>query len=235
MGLDELGPFNPQERIIEYMLANPANSRLVSMTLTDFANETASESPAPGGGSISAYVGALGVSLATMVANLSSHKKGWDDRWLKFSNHAEQGEACKNELLRLVDADTAAFQKIMQAFALPKATPEEKASRTQAIQHATRYAIEIPFAVMETAYKSMEVIKAMVMEGNPNSVTDAGVGALCARAAVIGAFMNVRINAAGYNDKTFTADLIARGTTIQNKTIALEAEILKLVDEKIGE
>lgn len=234
MGLDELGPFNPQERIIEYMLANPANSRLVSMTLTDFANETASESPAPGGGSISAYVGALGVSLATMVANLSSHKKGWDDRWETFSNHAEQGEAYKNELLRLVDADTEAFQKIMQAFALPKATPEEKASRTQAIQDATRYAIEIPFAVMETAYKSMEVIKAMVIEGNPNSVTDAGVGALCARAAVIGAFMNVRINAAGYNDKTFTADLIARGSTIQNKTIALEAEILKLVDEKIG-
>lgn len=233
MGLDELGPFNPQERIIEYMLANPANSRLVSMTLTDFANETASESPAPGGGSISAYVGALGVSLATMVANLSSHKKGWDDRWETFSNHAEQGEAFKNELLRLVDADTAAFQKIMQAFALPKATPEEKASRTQAIQDATRYAIEIPFAVMETAYKTMEVIKAMVIAGNPNSVTDAGVGALCARAAVIGAFMNVRINAAGYNDKTFTTSLIARGSTIQNNTIALEAEILKLVDEKI--
>ena len=233
MGLDELGPFNPQERIIEYMLANPANSRLVSMTLTDFANETASESPAPGGGSISAYVGALGVSLATMVANLSSHKKGWDDRWETFSNHAEQGEAFKNELLRLVDADTAAFQKIMQAFALPKATPEEKASRTQAIQDATRYAIEIPFAVMETAYKSMEVIKAMVIEGNPNSVTDAGVGALCARAAVIGAFMNVRINAAGYNDKTFTTDLIARGADIEKDTIALETEILKLVDEKI--
>ena len=233
MGLDELGPFNPQERIIEYMLANPANSRLISMTLTDFANETASESPAPGGGSISAYVGALGVSLATMVANLSSHKKGWDDRWLEFSNHAEQGEAYKNELLRLVDADTTAFQKIMQAFALPKATAEEKASRTQAIQLATRYAIEIPFAVMETAYASMQVIKAMVITGNPNSVTDAGVGALCARAAVIGAFMNVRINAAGYNDKIFTTDLIARGTTIQNNTIALEAEILKLVDEKI--
>ncbi len=234
MGLDELGTFNPQERIIEYMLANPADSRLISMTLTDFANETASESPAPGGGSISAYVAALGISLGTMVANLSSHKKGWDERWEEFSKHAEQGEAYKNELLRLVDADTAAFQKIMQAFALPKATAEEKASRTQAIQDATRYAIEIPFAVMQTAYASMQTIKAMVIEGNPNSVTDAGVGALCARAAVIGAFMNVRINAAGYNDKTFTTDLITRGLEIENETIALEAEILKLVDAKIG-
>lgn len=234
MGLDELGPFNPQERIIEYMLANKANSRLISMNLTDFANETASESPAPGGGSISAYVAALGISLGTMVANLSSHKKGWDDRWEEFSNYAEQGEALKNELLCLVDLDTLAYQKIMQAFTLPKTTPEEKAFRTQAIQDATRYAIEIPFKVMETAYASMETIKAMVIKGNPNSVTDAGVGALCARAAVIGAFMNVRINASSYNDKTFTADLIARGTTIQNNTIALEAEIIKLVEEKIG-
>ena len=234
MGLDELGTFNPQERIIEYMLANKADSRLISMTLTDFANETASESPAPGGGSISAYVAALGISLGTMVANLSSHKKGWDERWEEFSKHAEQGEAYKNELLRLVDADTAAFQKIMQAFAFPKATAEEKASRTQAIQDATRYAIEIPFAVMQTAYASMQTIKAMVIEGNPNSVTDAGVGALCARAAVIGAFMNVRINASGYNDKTFTTDLITRGLEIENETIALEAEILKLVDAKIG-
>jgi glutamate formiminotransferase/formiminotetrahydrofolate cyclodeaminase len=234
MGLDELGPFKPEERIIEYMLANPADSKLVSMTLTNFANETASESPAPGGGSISAYVGALGVSLATMVANLSSHKKGWDERWQEFSDWAEKGEQYKNELLKLVDADTAAFNKIMQAFALPKATPEEKTARTQAIQDATRYAIEIPFKVMETAYASMEVIKAMVIEGNPNSVTDAGVGALCARAAVIGAFMNVRINATGYNDKEFVTNIIARGASIEEETIALEAEILKLVDEKIG-
>jgi glutamate formiminotransferase/formiminotetrahydrofolate cyclodeaminase len=234
MGLDELGPFKPEERIIEYMLANPADSKLVSMTLTNFANETASESPAPGGGSISAYVGALGVSLATMVANLSSHKKGWDERWQEFSDWAEKGEQYKSELLKLVDADTAAFNKIMQAFALPKATPEEKIARTEGIQDATRYAIEIPFKVMETAYASMEVIKAMVIEGNPNSVTDAGVGALCARAAVIGAFMNVRINATGYNDKEFVTNIIARGASIEEETIALEAEILKLVDEKIG-
>jgi glutamate formiminotransferase / formiminotetrahydrofolate cyclodeaminase len=234
MGLDELGPFKPEERIIEYMLARPADSKLVSMTLTDFANETASESPAPGGGSISAYVGALGVSLATMVANLSSHKRGWDDRWQQFSDWAEKGEQYKNELLKLVDADTAAFNKIMEAFALPKASDAEKSVRTEAIQAATKYAIEIPFKVMETAYASMEVIKAMVVEGNPNSVTDAGVGALCARAAVIGAFMNVRINAGGYNDKTFTSNIITRASEIEDDAIALEGEILKLVDEKIG-
>jgi len=234
MGLDELGPFNPQERIIEYMLANPADSKLVSMTLTAFANETASESPAPGGGSISAYVAALGISLGTMVANLSSHKRGWDERWEEFSDWAQQGEQYKSELLRLVDADTAAFNKIMEAFAMPKATTHEKAQRTQAIQAATKYAIEIPFKVMETAYNSMQVIKAMVQTGNPNSVTDAGVGALCARTAVIGAYMNVRINAAGYADKEFITGLIARGAAIQANAIALEAEIIEMVNEKIG-
>ena len=235
MGLDELGPFKPEERIIEYMLANQADSKLVSMTLTDFADETASESPAPGDGSISAYVGALGISLATMVANLSSHKRGWDDRWEEFSTWAEKGEQYKNKLLQLVDADTAAFNKIMEAFGLPKATDAEKKARTEAIQAATKYAIEIPFKVMETAFASMEVIKAMVINGNPNSVTDAGVGALCARAAVMGAFMNVRVNAAGYTDKEFTNSIVSRGLEIENDTIALEAEILKLVDEKIGQ
>ena len=234
MGLDELTPFKPEERIIEYMLNQKNNSRLVNMTLSDFADETASESPAPGGGSIAAYIGALGISLGTMVANLSSHKKGWDERWKEFSDWAEKGEQYKAELVKLVDADTAAFNKIMQAFGLPKTTPEEKTARTQAIQDATRYAIEIPFKVMETAYASMEVIKAMVIEGNPNSVTDAGVGALCARSAVMGAFMNVRINAAGYNDKTFISDIVAKGKEIENKTNALEAEILKVVNEKIG-
>ncbi len=234
MGLDELGPFKPEERIIEYMLADKASSRLVSMTLTDFANETASESPAPGGGSISAYVGALGVSLGTMVANLSSHKKGWDDRWKEFSDWAEKGEQYKNELVKLVDADTLAFNKIMQAFGLPKSTDEEKKIRKQAIQEATKFAIEIPYKVMETAYASMDVMKQMVIEGNPNSVTDAGVGALCARSAVIGAYMNVRINATSYDDKAFVTDIIARGAAIESKTMALETEILKLVNEKIG-
>jgi glutamate formiminotransferase/formiminotetrahydrofolate cyclodeaminase len=234
MGLDELGPFNPEERIIEYMLANKANSKLINMTLSDFADETASESPAPGGGSIAAYTGALGVSLATMVANLSAHKKGWDDRWEVFSNWAEKGEQYKSELLKLVDADTYAFNQIMHAFALPKSNIEEKTARSQAIQQATKYAIEIPFKVMQTAFAGMEVIKAMVETGNPNSVTDAGVGALCARSAVVGAYMNVRINAAGYDDKIFVTDIIAKGKAIEEKAIAMEMEILKIVNEKIG-
>lgn len=234
MGLDELGPFKPEERVIEYLLKNKADSKLVNMTLTDFADETASESPAPGGGSISAYVGALGVSLATMVANLSSHKKGWDDRWEEFSNWAEKGEQYKNELVKLVDADTRAFNQIMSAFGLPKSTIEEKTVRSKAIQEATKFAIEIPFRVMQVSYDSMEVIKAMAEIGNPNSVSDAGVGALCARSAVMGAFMNVRINASGYDDKTFVTDVLNWGREIENKTIALEAEILKTIDGKLG-
>ena len=234
MGLDELATFKPEERIIEYMLHDKADSKLVSMTLVDFADETASESPAPGGGSIAAYVGSLGAALATMVANLSSHKKGWDDKWEEFSNWAEKGEHYKNELVKLVDQDTTAFNKIMTAFGLPKTTGEEKNIRTKAIQDATKFAIEIPFKVMQTSYASMEVIKAMAEIGNPNSVSDAGVGALCVRSAVMGAFMNVRINAASYDDKTFVNDIIAKGKDIENKTIALETEILKIVNDKIG-
>lgn len=234
MGLDELGPFKPEERIIEYMLRIPADSKLVNMNLSAFADETASESPAPGGGSISAYVGALGVSLATMVANLSSHKKGWDERWEEFSDWAEKGEALKNELVKLVDADTKAFNRIMEAFGLPKSTDEEKAIRSKAIQDATRYAIDIPFQVMQASFNSMEVIRAMAETGNPNSVSDAGVGALCARAAVMGAFMNVRINAAGYDDKCFVEEIVNKGREIEQKAIALEQEILKVVNEKIG-
>lgn len=234
MGLDELGPFKSEERIIEYMLRLPADSKLVNMNLSAFADETASESPAPGGGSISAYVGALGVSLATMVANLSSHKKGWDERWEEFSDWAEKGEALKNELIRLVDADTKAFNKIMEAFALPKSSEAEKAIRTQAIQEATRFAIDIPFQVMQASFKSLDVIRAMAETGNPNSVSDAGVGALCARAAVMGAFMNVRINASGYADKVFVEEIVSKGKEIEQKTIALEQEILKVVNEKIG-
>ncbi len=234
MGLEELAPFKPEERIIEYMLANKAHSKLISLTLSDFADETASESPAPGGGSIAAYVGALGVSLATMVANLSAHKKGWDERWLEFSNWAEKGEQCKNELLKLVDADTKAFNQIMTAFALPKATEEEKIFRTATIQEATKYAIEIPFKVMQAAQGSLQIIKAMAETGNPNSVSDAGVGALCARSAVMGAFMNVRINAAGYDDKVFVTNIVTKGAAIEKETIELEAAILQLVNEKIG-
>lgn len=234
MGLDELGPFKPGERIIEYMLANKADTKLIRMTLADFADETASESPAPGGGSIAAYIGSLGVSLATMVANLSSHKTGWDERWEEFGNWADKGEQYKTELLNLVDADTRAFNQILQAFGLPKFSDDEKLLRKKAIQDATRNAIEVPFKVMQLAYSSMEVIKAMAEIGNPNSVSDAGVGALCARSAVMGAFMNVRINTADYDDKAFVADVIARGRQIENAAIALEVEILKIVNDKIG-
>jgi glutamate formiminotransferase / formiminotetrahydrofolate cyclodeaminase len=234
MGLDELAPFNPEERIIEYLLREKADSRLVNLGLAAFADETASESPAPGGGSIAAYIGALGAALATMVANLSSHKKGWDERWEEFSEWADRGQVYTRELVRLVDADTKAFNMIMAAFALPKGTDEEKAARKIAIQAATKKAIEIPFSVMEAAYGSLEVIKAMAGTGNPNSVSDAGVGALCARSAVMGAFMNVRINASGCEDKGYVNEVIAKGKDIENKTIALEGEILKVVNDKIG-
>ena len=234
LGLDELTPFKPEERIIEYMLANQDDKKLVNMSLSDFADETSSESPAPGGGSISAYIGTLGISLATMVANLSSHKKGWDERWEEFSQWAEKGKHYKDQLLRLVDEDTNAFNKIMTAFSLPKSSDTEKNTRSKAIQDATKYAIEIPFKVMQLSYESMEVIKAMASTGNPNSVSDAGVGALCARSAVMGAFMNVRINAADYGDKDFVNDILKRGHEIQNNTIAMEADILSIVNEKIG-
>ena len=234
MGLDELAPFNPNERIIEYVLKNTADSKLINMNLATFADETASESPAPGGGSISAYVGSLGVSLATMVANLSSHKKGWDNRWQEFSIWAEKGQSLKDQLINLVDADTKAFNEIMSAFNLPKSTDEEKKKRTQFIQEATKYAIEVPFKVMQLSFESMDLIKTMAIEGNPNSVSDAGVGALCARSAVIGAFMNVRINASGLDDKKFVDEIISKGKLIEKQTIAAETEILSLVNEKIG-
>ena len=234
MGLDQLSPFKPEERIIEYKLAGKADSKYVSMSLHAFAEETASESPAPGGGSVAAYAGALAMSLAAMVANLSSHKKGWDDRWEEFSAWAEKGQQYKDELLRLVDEDTRAFNLIMNAFSLPKSTDEEKDIRTKSIQSATKYAIEIPFKVMQASYSGMEVIKAMAETGNPNSVSDAGVGALCARSAVMGAFMNVRINATTYDDKTFARDVIARAKEIEKKAIDLEAAIIQIVNEKIG-
>jgi len=234
MGLDELAPFKPEEKIIEYMLQDKNDSRLVNMPLSDFADVTASESPAPGGGSIAAYIGSLGISLGTMVANLSSHKKGWDDRWEEFSNWAEKGQQYKDELLRLVDADTKAFNGIMHAMSLPKGTDEEKKTRAAALEVATKVAIEVPFKVMNLSYDSMEVIKAMAESGNPNSVSDAGVGALCARSAVMGAFMNVRINAANFDDKIFVNDVVAKGKEIEDKTKKLEAEILDIVNSKIG-
>jgi len=234
LGLGDLKPFHPKEKIIEYVLEEPSKKSLVDLTCKGFANETASESPAPGGGSVSAYIGALGVSLATMVANLSSHKTGWDERWEEFSEWAEKGQKLKDELIFLVDEDTHSFNRIMDAFGLPKETPEEKAARTDAIQEATRYAIEIPLKTMQKSYESMEVIKAMVETGNPNSVTDAGVGALCARSAVMGAFLNVKVNAAGLKDRKFVENILKKGTGIEESAKKLEAELLALVDSKIS-
>ena len=234
MGLSELSPFDPEEKIIEYKLRSKADRKYVRMSLSEFADETASESPAPGGGSVAAYVGSLAMSLGIMVANLSSHKKGWDDRWEEFSNWAEKGQLFKDELLQLVDEDTRAFNRIMNAFSLPKETEEEKGIRTHSIQSATKYAIEVPYKVMQASFSGMQIIKAMAETGNPNSVSDAGVSALCARSAVMGAFMNVRINAAGYDDKIFAKEIVAKGKEIENNAIALESEIIKIVNEKIG-
>tara|TARA_B100001741_G_scaffold313811_1_gene322233 strand:- start:38 stop:1741 length:1704 start_codon:yes stop_codon:yes gene_type:complete len=233
LGLDELAPFDPKERVIEYMLDDDTNKPLVNMSLTDFTDETASESPAPGGGSISAYCGAMGIALGTMVANLSAHKRGWDDRWEEFSDWAEKGMSYQKILLDLVDEDTNAFNKIMDAFRLPKDSEEDKAKRTEAIQEATKYAILTPFKVMETAYNSMEVMKAMADIGNPNSVTDAGVGALCARTAVMGAFLNVKINCGDCKDKSFVSDILKRGQKLVEDTCILENEIIKITNSKI--
>lgn len=233
LGLDDLKPFNPKEKIIEYMIEDNQEKKLVNMTCNGFADETASESPAPGGGSVSAYIGALGVALGTMVANLSSHKAGWDDRWEEFSGWAEKGQNIKDELMFLVDEDTRAFNRIMDAFGLPKDTEEDRKIRTAAIQEATKHAIEVPFRTMQKSYESMEILRAMVQSGNPNSVSDAGVGALCARSAVIGAFLNVKINAAGLKDKSFTEDILAKGAEIERKAKELEEEILAEVNRKI--
>jgi len=234
LGLDDLKPFNPKEKVIEYLLANENEEKLVGMTLEGFANETASESPAPGGGSIAATMGALGISLATMVANLSSHKPGWDERWEEFSIWAEKGQMLKDELLMLVDEDTRAFNLIMDAFGLPKSNDADKTARTKAIQEATLYAIEVPFRVMKRSLESMDVIKAMAEIGNPNSVTDAGVGALAARSAVMGAFLNVKINAAGLHDKSYVEKTLADGLLLQDQAVVMEAEILEIVNSKIS-
>lgn len=234
MGLDELKPFVPEEKIIEYMLEDKASKRLVDMTCTDFALETASESPAPGGGSISAYMGALAAALGTMVANLSSHKAGWDERWEEFSDYAERGQELVSRLLALVDEDTEAFNRIMAVFAMPKTTAEEKAARSAALQSATLYATEVPLKTMKAAYECFEIVKAMAEIGNPNSVSDAGVGALAARSAVLGAELNVKINAAGLKDSQRAERLISEANEIARKAVAQEAEILQIVNQKIG-
>ena len=233
LGLDELGPFDPYKKIIEYQLESPQSAHLLNMNLREFANETASESPAPGGGSISAYVGSLGISLAAMVANLSSHKRGWDDRWEEFSEWADQAQNLKDTLLKLVDEDTNAFNGIMDAFRLPKGTADEKSKRSQAIQDATKNAIEVPFKIMEVSMESLKTIKAMAEVGNPNSVTDAGVGVLCVRAAVHGAFLNVKINASGLKDKKYINGVLRKGKQMLKDVDKQEKEILKIVNSKI--
>ena len=233
MGLNDLKPFNPRERIIEYVL-DDHSKKLVDMDLTAFANETASESPAPGGGSIAAYAGVLGASLATMVANLSSHKRGWDDRWEEFSAWAEKGQQYKDLMLFLVDEDTRSFNRIMDAFGLPKKTEEEKQVRKNAIEEASKYAMEIPFKVMQTAFESMQVIRAMAEIGNPNSVSDAGVGVLCALTAVEGAWLNVKINAGGIDDKAFTSNLLQKAEEIARQAKAEKESVIQVVDQKIA-
>jgi len=236
MGLDHLKPFRPEEKIIEYLIADKASEqKLAGMTIAGFADETASESPAPGGGSVAAYIGALGVSLATMVANLSSHKRSWDSRWEEFSLWAEKGQRIKDELLFLVDEDTRAFNRIMDAFGMPKSNEEEKATRTMAIRDASKYAMEIPFRVMKKACDAMDIIEAMALTGNPNSVSDAGVGALCARSAVMGAFLNVKINASGIDDQDFVSSMMNEGVSIVEKAHKKEEDILHIVNQKIAE
>lgn len=233
LGLEDLAPFNPREKIIEYAIADATTGKLVNSSVSEFVHRTASEAPTPGGGSVAAAVGAMGAALGTMVANLSAHKRGWDDRWQEFSEWAEKGKAFHEELLQLVDEDTAAFDKVMEAFSLPKETREEQKRRDLAVEEATKGAIEIPFKVLERAFESMTVIKAMVETGNPASVSDAGVGALCARVAVRGALLNVKINARDLSDKNFARDVIERGEQIEQQSRVLEREILAIVDSKM--
>ena len=232
LGLDDLKPFNPQEKIIEYLL-DDGSKKLIDFKLDAFADETAGESMAPGGGAIAAYVGTLGVSLGTMVANLSAHKTGWDDKWEYYSKWAEKGQAYKNKLLVLVDEDTNAFNKIIDGFRMPKDSETEKEARKQAIEDATKYATEIPFQVMETAYNSMEVMQAMLKDGLQNSLSDSAVGILCARTAVIGAYFNVRINAKDIKDRDFAENILSKASTIFTKTQTIENEMMALIDGKM--
>jgi glutamate formiminotransferase/formiminotetrahydrofolate cyclodeaminase len=232
MGLDDLKPFHPKEKIIEYMLVSE-EKKLIDFKLDDFADETAGESMAPGGGSIAAYVGTLGVSLGTMVANLSAHKAGWDDKWEFYSEWAQKGQAYKSKLLYLVDEDTNAFNKIIDGFRMPKGNEAEIEARKAAIEAATIYATEIPFQVMETAHNSMEVMQAMLTEGMESSLSDAAVGILCARAAVVGAYFNVRINAKDIQDRNFADDILSKAKKIYDNTIAIEQSTIDYIDGKM--
>jgi glutamate formiminotransferase/formiminotetrahydrofolate cyclodeaminase len=233
MGLDELAPFDPDKKIIEYVLRGEQGGRLVDNTLEGFTQETASESVAPGGGSVAAAVGAFGAALGTMVANLSSHKRGWDDRWEEFGEWAEKGKACHEELTRLVDADTDAFNEIMAAFGLPQSNEEEKAARAAAIEAATVKAIEVPYRTMEVSLLSMEVIVAMAEIGLPASASDAGVAALCARTAVLGAYLNVLINAKELTDGELARGFVEGGAALRNEAVARETKILEILAGKL--
>jgi glutamate formiminotransferase/formiminotetrahydrofolate cyclodeaminase len=232
MGLEELSPFRPEERILEYVLRARAGKRLVDLTLRGFVEATAAETPAPGGGSVAAAVGALGAALGTMVANLSAHKRGWDARWEEFSAWAEKGKACHDELLRLVDEDTLAFDAVLAAFRLPKATDAEKQQRKAAIDAATRRAIEVPLRVLEVAVRAMDVVEAAAREGLASSASDAGVGALCARTAALGAFLNVRTNAKGLGDRKAAEAYVARATKLRDEAALREEAILRIVESR---
>ena len=234
LGLDELAPFDPKKKIIEYLMEDPSQKKLIDLSISQFTHVTASESAAPGGGSISACMGAMGAALGSMVANLSAHKKGWEDRWEEFSDWADKGKAYQDELLRLIDLDTQAFNGILEAFGLPQRNEEDKLARNEAIQLATRRAMEIPFRVMQVSYESMEVLMVMAKTGNPNSVSDAGVGALAARSAVLGAGLNVRINAAGLADKEYADQLLKKASLLEQLTMDLESQVLGIVNGKIG-
>ena len=234
MGLDDLKPFLPEEKVIEYLLEADRKSGLVDMTCKGFAHETASESPAPGGGSISAYIGALGAALGTMVANLSSHKAGWDERWKEFSDWADKGQKLMTELLHLVDEDTEAFNRIMAVFSMPKSTDEEKTARSAALQEATLYATQVPLKTIRAAHAAFPLVRAMAEEGNPNSVSDAGVGALAIRSAVMGAALNVKINAAGLKDRAAADELVGEAERLVADSQREESEILAIVERKIN-
>lgn len=233
MGLDELAPFNPRDKVVEYMIEPEKKNQLTDMTCAGFAYETASESPAPGGGSISAYMGALAAALGTMVANLSAHKAGWDERWEEFSNYADGGQMLLTHLLNLVDEDTAAFNRIMSALQMPKSTPEELAARAEALETATLYATQVPLRTMEAAADVFPLLKAMAENGNPASVSDAGVGALAARSAVLGAELNVKINAAGLKDRDTAQRLVSWAAEISARAIEAELRVLEIVNSKI--
>ncbi len=235
MGLDDLKPFNPHEKVIEFMMEDSAAEakKLVNLSVKGFADETSRESPAPGGGTISAYMGALGAALGTMVANLSSHKRGWDDRWAEFSAWADKGQQLMTELLHLVDEDTEAFNQIMSAFSLPKGTDEEKAARSAAIQEATLYATQVPLKTMKASFRAFDICKAMAEEGNPASVSDAGVGALAARAAVLGACLNVKINASSLKDRDQADALVTEANELAHQACECEQTILQIVEGKL--